>query len=601
MIPEEKRKLAAVMFTDIVGYTTMTQANEARTLEQLRSQRSVLRPIFKKHSGAEIKTVGDAFLVEFESALDATRCAIEIQRTLRGRGAGVPEESPAIRIGIHLGDVVHSENDVLGDAVNIASRVESIADSGEICVSQQVYDQVRNKLEDCTFIRLEGRQLKNVALPIGVYRLVMGGAAGVVSPAQPHARRVAVLPLANFSPDPNDGYLADAITDELINSLSKMEGLRLIARTSVMGYKGTTKSISEVGGTLRVGSILQGSLLKSTNRVRISLQLIDSESEEQLWANKYDRELNDIFAIQDDIAQKVTESLKVRLAPGGEEKAKPTEDMDAYTHYLRGRTLLYDRTEPAMREALKHFEEAAKLDPRYARAYAGMADAYFLLGYFSALPFAEACSKAKELAGRALGLDPLLAEPHATLGVILSDYDHDYGRAEEEFRKAISVNPSYAQAHHWHALALATVGRMAEATEEMKKARDADPLSPQIRVIMGTMLSWAGRDDDALREWRTVLERNPDFPNLYYQRAVHYIDRGQKELALADVAKKLKLTPGETLAEFLVGYAAAHFGDRAKALEVLERLRASSREKPVPSLFFAHLYAALGDYDQFFS
>jgi adenylate cyclase len=596
---EGKRRLAAIMFTDICGYTALSQQSESRALQLLSRQRALLRPIFRIHNGLEIKTLGDAFLVEFESALDATLCAMEIQRVLRVQGAEHPEEAVMVRVGVHLGDVVHAENDVLGDTVNIASRIEALAEPGGICVSQQVYDQVCNKLEGCGFQRIEGAKLRNVSLPISAYRLTLGGDERGPEPGAPlQTRRIAVLPLANFSPDPNDAYLADAMTDELINSLSRIESLRVIARTSVMHYKNTTKSISEIGGTLRVGSVLQGSVLKSGNRIRITVQLVEANTDEQLWVSKYDRELTDIFVIQDDIAQNITESLKVRLARA-DEKAPP-ENIDVYTHYLRGRTLLYERTEQAMKEAMRYFEEAIAKDPHYARAYSGLADAHYLLGYYAALPFEEACATAKQQARKSLELDGSLAEAHATLGTVLDHFDHDYEGAEDEFKRAISLNPSYAQARHWYAITLATLGRIGEAVEEITKAQDADPLSQQISVVKGIMLSWSGRDEEALKEWDMVLKKNPGFHNLYFQRAMHYISRGQKELAFADVGEKVALTPDDVNSKFLLGYANAHFGEKKKAEETIRELKTLSKQKIIPSALFAHLYAALGDDDEFF-
>lgn len=594
---EERRRLAAIMFTDVAGYTALTQQNEQRTLALLKKQRQALRQIFGEHGGAEIKTGGDSFLVEFASALDAVKCAVRIQRALRDTSAERPGEVLPLRIGVHLGDVVHTENDVFGDAVNIASRIESVADSGGICVSQQVYDQVWNKVEGCGFEKLEGRQLKNVSAPVGIYRISIQTDERAYQPQPLQSRRVAVLPLANFSPDSADLYIADAMTDELINSLSRIRSLRVIARTSVMTYKNTTKSISEIAETLRVGSILQGSILKSGKRVRITLQLVDSKTEEQLWDSKYDREMDDIFAIQDDIARNVTESLKVRL---GQAETKPPEDIDAYTHYLRGKTLLYERTEKAMQAALKHFDDAIRKDPSYARAYAGKADALYLLGYYFSLPFDEGCREARKLAQQALELDSNLAEAHATLGVILCNYDYDYKKSEEEFKQALALNPSYAQAHHWNALMLAIVGRIEEGVEEMKRAHDADPLSPQISVFRGVTLSWAGRDEDALEIWRSVQETNPDFHILYFQRAMHHIERGEKDLALADARRKARLTPDDVASTFLQGYADARFGETEKTMKTIRDLTSGSKGKIVPPELIAHLYAALGDNDRFF-
>ena len=337
----------------------------------------------------------------------------------------------------------------------------------------------------------------------------------------------------------------------------------------------------------------------SGNRIRVSVQLVDVQSEVQFWGEKYDRELSDIFAVQDDIARRVTDSLRVAFV-SRERRERRTEDIDAYTHYLRGRTLLYERTESSMKEALRQFEEAAEKDPGYARAYAGMADAHYLLGYFDYIPKREAYAKAKRLATKALSLDGALAEAHATLGAILEHYSNDYAGAEVEFKQAISLKPSYAQAHHWYAITLAAMGRLEEALEQMRVAEECDPLSPQIKTIRGTMLSWAGRDEEALAYWEAVLSTNPDFHLLYFHRAIHYIARGDRDHALADIRRKEKLTPGDLLCIFLSGYAGARFGDIQKTKEAISRLKTlSSRKGAVPDLV-AHLYASMGDKDSFF-
>jgi TolB-like protein/class 3 adenylate cyclase len=379
---EQPRKLVAIMFTDMVGYTALTQQNEGLSLELLEEHQRLLRPLFAQYHGREIKTMGDAFHVEFASALEAVRCAIEIQKTLIEHNASSPPEKKIqIRIGIHLGDVTPRAQDIFGDAVNIASRIEPLAEPGGICISQQVYDQVHNKL-DRPPISLGKHELKNVAAPLEVYRVVLpwekrqirdtaqrasrspGKRALVVTVAAltmiiltgaylwqshkistqvqanpPEKPRIAVLPLDNFSSDPQNQYFADGLTDELISTLSKISGLRVIARTSVMQYKQTKKTVAEIGQELQVGTVLEGSVQKEGDKARISVQLVDTRSQEHLWAEDYDNKLlGDVFAIESDVAERVAQALQVKLV--GSEKQdvtnNPTDNPEAYDLYLLG-------------------------------------------------------------------------------------------------------------------------------------------------------------------------------------------------------------------------------------------------------------------------
>ncbi len=582
------------MFTDVEGYSALAQEDEPLAIRTLDKHRELIRPVFARHEGYEVKTRGDAFLVEFGSALDAVECAVEIQDVLRTYNETASDKI-FVRAGIHLGDVIHRDGDVYGDAVNIAARIETLARGGEVCISGQVYDHVRNKMP-YAFVLLEPQSLKNISVPIDVYKLEVRGGAGSAPSPERLGMRFAVLPLVNLSPDPNDAYLADAMTEELINSISKARSLRVIARTSAMHYKGSAAGIAEIGRSLRVSSVLQGSVLKAGNKVRINVQLIDARTEEHLWAGKYDREMDNIFAIQDNIARRVTNALKVRLAKG-KERGKPTGDLDAYTRYLRGRTLLYERTEPNVREARKQFELAIQADPSYAAAYAGLADAHYLAGYYHFAPTFESYSRAKDLTAKALGLDADLAEAHATVGVIKDHYDYDFGGAEDSFKNAIRLNPSYAQAHHWYALALLSMGRCGEALVELEKANEADPMSPIIRVVKGNALYYSGRDNDAVAEWRAVEESNPTFPGLYWHRAFYHMDVLQEEGADADIETWARLSGGnKEWLGFLKGYSDARFGRREAALAAVRVLESASH---FPQ-FVAHIYGAMGDAARFF-
>ena len=286
-----ERRLAAIMFTDIVGYTHLSQTNESLALELLEEHQRLLRPAFAAHGGTEVKTMGDAFLVEFKSALQAVMCAVEIQKKMAERNAAAPPSRKLeLRIGIHVGDVVNGAGDIYGDAVNVASRIEPLAEPGGVCISQQVFDQIRNKTP-LEIDKVGDVNLKNVYLPVGIYKIGLTGSRASAEQLSGPKERLAVLPFVNISPDPNDEYFADGLTEELIAKLSEVKGLKVIARTSVMNYKRKEKKVSEIAAELRVGSVIEGSVRKAGDRIRISVQLIDPRTEEHLWSSNYDSKL----------------------------------------------------------------------------------------------------------------------------------------------------------------------------------------------------------------------------------------------------------------------------------------------------------------------
>src|SRR5437016_275232 len=328
------------MFTDMVGYTALGQKNESLSLTLAEEQRTLLRPIFKRHAGREVKSMGDAFLVEFPSVLEAVRCAYDIQRATREFNITLPEEQRVhLRVGVHLGDVVESQGDISGDAVNVASRIENLADDGGVCLTRQVYDHVQNKFE-LPLISLGPKSLRNVISSIDVYRMVMPwDDAKAITATEHDTRRIVILPFANISPDPTDEYFSDGMTDELIAVLSKINGLRVVARTSAMRFKGEKATAGRIGEELKVGSLIEGSVRKSKNRVRITVELVDTHSEEQLWNETYDRDLQDVFSVQSDIAQQVAKALELRLGvrESSALRQQQTQSPEAYSLYLKGR------------------------------------------------------------------------------------------------------------------------------------------------------------------------------------------------------------------------------------------------------------------------
>jgi len=594
----EQRRLAAVMFTDIVGYSSLTQKNERLALELLEEHRKIVRPIVARHNGREIKTIGDSFLIEFPSALEATECAVEVQRGLRDYN----QQSDAVRrvhvrIGIHLGDVIQRQNDVLGDAVNIASRIEPLAEADGICISEQVYDQVRNKI-DRPIEDLGLRQLKNIEYPIEVFKVLWE--KDETAKIGLDRKRVAVLPFLNISPDPNDAYFADGLTEELIARLSTISGLEVIARTSTMRYRGTAKSVREIGRELDSGTVLEGSVRKAGSKLRVTAQLIDATTEKHLWVQNYDRQLEDVFAIQTEVAQNVSDALKTQLL--GEERQriekKPTEDISAYTFYLKGRYLWNERNKESLEKSIKYFEEAIKRDASFALPYAGIADSYIVLVDHGHLPRSDGFPKAKEAARKALELDETLAEAHTSLANILS-CEWDWPGAEEEFARALRSNPNYATAHHWYSIHLESLGRMEEGIRELKIAEELDPLSPMIHAYAGQLYFRARQYDVAMNEYEKALELDPNFVPAHANRVDVYLAKSMFKEALAEVERVLPFfQPFSTdiKAEIASVYAIAGRTEEAKRLlRECEAASAHERAEDVNAKALALTYLKLGD------
>jgi adenylate cyclase len=595
---EGDRRLAAIMFTDIAGYTALTQENESATVQLLERHRSLLRPIFAGHGGREIKTIGDAFLVEFGSALDAVLCAIAIQSALNDRKLA-RGEALTIRIGIHVGDVIVKEGDVIGDAVNIASRIETLAEPGGVCVSEQVCAQVKNKIPyDLTTI---GRkQLKNVSEPIEVYRIAMPWEKkGTPESRELDKRRIAVLPFTNLSSDPEEGYFADGMTEELITSLSGVRQLTVIARTSVMGYKGTTKKVKEIGKELEVGSMLEGSVRKAGNRVRITAQLIDAESEGHLWAQNYDRQLVDVFAIQSEIAEKVAEELRIRLVDSERRviEKRATGNTEAYTHFLRGRTLVGEETEASLRQAVGLFERALNLDPEFARAHAGLADCYMWLANDGYEPYEQAVPKAELSAKKALELDPELSEAHGTLARIFFLEDHLVS-CENEAKRAVELNPSLPEAY-WVLANIALIkGSGDEGIRQFEAAYRLDPSRPTYIDRLGSLYFYMGKESEALYFWEKTVAFAP--AATYRNMCEYHVFKENYDKATELFSTAEKLEPTNYWVTWMRGFIAGRKGDRDAALQAIHKIE----DKWVSALALnsvGFIHYALGDLDSYFT
>ena len=539
-----ERRLGAIMFTDVVGYSSISELDENRALRLLDEHRQILQSVFPSFEGRVVRTMGDAFLVEFASAVAAVNCAVEIQSRLSDFNAKrTPEEKVFVRIGIHVGDIVHSGGDVLGDAVNVAARVEPLAEPGGVCITRQVVDQIEGKV-NFKLVSMGSRELKNIHHPIELFKVIpASGTPQLVERRALDPRRVAVLPFVNLSGDPNDRYFVDGMTEELISTVSKIRELSVISRTSVMRYKDTTLSIGQIGRELTVGSVLEGSVRKAGNRVRITAQLVDSESDRQIWSQAYERDLTDVFAIQADIARQVAESLKIQLLSEDKKilEKKATGNPEAYTLYLKGRFFWNERYEDEVRKAIQYFSQAVKVDPTFALAYSGLADCYLVLSDYGFTAPMQAASLARDYAVKALELDDKLAEAHASLGLALLIFSWDFDASERELKRAIELKPNYATAYHWYSIHLWQAKRYEESFSMGKKAIELDPYARAIVVGLAVDLMAMGKTAEAMKQLEKAVRLFPEYPVIRFWTSNAFVAMSRIPEALAEARKALDL------------------------------------------------------------
>jgi adenylate cyclase len=640
----EQRRLAVIMFTDMVGYSALTQRNEALALQLLEEHRQVVRPVLARHGGQEIKTIGDAFLVEFSSALAAVTCAIELQRSLHARNDAAPADRQVrIRIGLHAGDVIHRENDVFGDGVNIAARIEPLAEAGGICLSEDVARQIQNKI-DCPLAPLGSGDLKNISLPVEIYRVILPwqkarspqadrlafqlrkkvvrralGAvalAGLVVvallvwrrfapiPAGP-VNRLAVLPLVNIGGDSRDEYFADGMTEELISSLSTIRDLNVIARTSIAKFKGAQHDIAEIGAALNVGSILEGSVRLAGEDARINVNLVEVRSQKTIWSEEFTRKIKDIFAIQSAIARSVTEALQVQLLSGERSllDRRGTDNNDAYRQYLLGRSHLSRRTGDEVGKAIEYFSRAVEQDPSFALAYAGLAEGYTLAGNagYGTLPRDQAIARARDTASKAVQLDDSLAEAHAALGYVRFRIDWDWAGAETEFKRALALKPGSAAAHERYGLYLAIRHRFAEAQTEMQRALQLDPLSASVGTGLGRVFHFERRFDEANVAFKKTLAIDPQYAEAYFGMGMSYQGLHKYDEAIGALKTAIALSGNRPVMVALLGMNEGLAGHRDEARRIYEDMVQQSRTAPVSSYAFGLISIGLGDVDRAFA
>ncbi len=572
------------MFTDVVGYTAMSSRDEGGALGLLGRYRSVLNSVFPKFRGRVVKTMGDGFLVEFASAVQAVNCAVQLQEEMGGLNSTLPSDRKImVRVGIHVGDVVHAHGDILGDAVNVASRVEPLAEPGGICVTRQVVDQVEGKV-DWRLTSMGLRQLRNLPNPVEVFAVGKAAMESVRSD-EGRSRWVAILPFTNLSPDPNDKYFADGITEELISTVSRIRELSVISRASAMKYRDTSLPPRQVGQELGVGAILEGSVRKAGNKVRISAELIEVESDRYVWSQSYDRDLTDIFAVQGEIAQQVADGLRVQLLSGEKErlKAKQTENPEAYSLYLKGRFYWSERTEDGVKRAIRYFEEAIRADSDFAKAYSGMADAYLILSDYGWTKPAEAGRLAHDNAKKALALDPALAEAHASLGLFHVNHEWDFVKGEAEYKKALELNPNYASAYHWYSVLLFHLHRYEEALRKIERGAELDPWSMVIRQSVGVGLIGVGKFSEAIDMLNRVEEENQNLPSVHFWKMHIYLALAKFEEAIKEGNREVVSDNYSGGAMLDLAFATAEGGRKEEAARLLEDVLASEGKYQSPA------------------
>ncbi|MCM3869903.1 MAG: tetratricopeptide repeat protein [Pyrinomonadaceae bacterium] len=416
---------------------------------------------------------------------------------------------------------------------------------------------------------------------------------------------IAVLPLRNLSGDPTNDYFSDGMTDSLITALSKVEGLKVISRGSVFRFKGQEVDPREVGKQLSVAAVLEGSVRKDGESVRVGVRLVSVDDGRVLWTGEmYNRALRDIFALQDDIARSVAAGLKLELSGEGERQLarRYTDNVEAYQYYLKGRYYWNKRTEEGLKQGIEYFEEAIAKDPRYAQAYAGLADSYILMGVgdYSVLPPKEAMPKAKEAALKALAIDETLAEAHTSLGFLNYVFDWDWSGAESHFRRAIELNPNYVTAHHWYGLYLGVMGRFDEGIEQAQRAVELDPSSPIINTDLGLIFCYARQPDRAIEQLKKTLAREPDFVVARWRLARAYAQKAMYQEAISELQKAIDASGRKPYYLSLMGYVQAHAGNRAEALKIVKELQGLPQGQENWPALIATVYVGLGDKDRAF-
>ncbi|HEX5152585.1 MAG TPA: adenylate/guanylate cyclase domain-containing protein [Parafilimonas sp.] len=620
------RHLSAIMFTDIEGYTALMQQDEDNAILIRNRHREILEKEHRQYNGRVIQYYGDGTLSIFQSAVEAVHCALVMQQAFC-RHPKVP-----VRVGLHIGDIIYHDGQVMGDGVNVASRIESLGVAGSVLMSDKVNDEIRNHPELNTY-SVGAYQLKNIERKIEVFALDHEGlikpkpgmltgktadpknafshALGEYVPAYSDIRKpvknipaksIAVLPFTNMSNDPEQEYFSDGMAEEIISSLTHIRDLKVAGRMSSFQFKGMNTDLREVGEKLSVSTVLEGSIRKQGNRVRVTAQLISAEDGFHLWSEKYDRDLDDIFAIQEEIAISITEELKVTLL----EKEKshisktPTQNREAYQLYLKGR-FYWTQRGLGLRKCLYYYQQAVELDPSFALAHAGIADVYGLLGFYSLMSPGDCLPRAKEAASKAIQLDNSLAEVYTTLAFLSGFYDWNWPEARKYFQKALDINFNHAPAHYWYSLYLTTVERKPEdAIREGTKALELEPLTAVQYSLMAVVYLNAGRFEEALRsaEMAVLLDASSFLSYRYLGLSLAILKKFNEAIEALETAASLSSRHQWPLADLCWVYSVT--GNMQAAQKIYDELVKRSETEYISGFFLACGAYSLQHHDKAF-
>ncbi len=588
------------MFTDIEGYTSMMQENEQDAMAKRNRQREVLELYISSHEGKILQSFGDGTLCVFSSAIQAVKCAVKIQGELQL----VPQVP--LRIGIHIGDIAYDNNDIYGDSVNVASRIESLSVAGAVLISERVYDDIKNQ-PLLPAVSLGHFEFKNVSRAIEIFAISLEGIT-VPKPNELKGKLknpvqvIAVLPFINMSNDPENEYFSDGITEEILNALTKVEGLQVIARTSSFSFKGKDEDIREIGRKLNATSLIEGSVRKAGNRVRITAQLIRVSDGVHYWSEVYDRELTDIFKIQDEISLNIAGKFEGKAEDSKTPESlvdEATANVDAYEFYLKALHCQKLNTEGnEMLQAIKYYQEAVRLDPGFAKAYAGISMCYSTLGVWGLIHPQESYPKAKESAEKALELDANICESHLAVSAYKMLFEWDWKGVRQSIQNALKLNPGQAEIYTADSHYYKAIGLYEKAISSAKRAVELDPLSEKRNNDLAFAYLDAGKYEESFQIFQKTLIINPASRPTDYGITLLYIDMGEYEKAI----EKLE-SMGEWVNNIsLVPISYAKTGRYEKAYEYIGKYKQIAESDKSRSMAFhlACIYSSINDFDNAF-
>jgi adenylate cyclase len=643
------------MFTDIVGYSTLTHSNENLSLELLQEHRAIVRPLIEKFSGHVIDTAGDGFAVDFSSTLSAVQCAIEIQSAFAARNSAVPlERKIKLRIGVHTSDVLedadksedNSKRGIFGDGVNIAARLQPRAPSGGICISGAVFEQIQGKL-NCAVHSMGSPQLKGIKTPIRLYSvevqapslfrrarrkmagilvsrrkktfvilfflalLLTGALVRNFRPAKFERAivtneyiRVAVLPFDAVDLSPEENYLPDALAGALIGTLSQ-KGFHVLAQDSVFELKKSHKSPEEIGRELHIGKIVTGRLAQSAGSIKASVSIIDTGSQEVLWTQDFVRGSKEMFDLQKDIVGAMTNYLGKIPATGTEpavnslvQTSPAAPEKEAYLAYLKGQFFLARRTQEDLSKATVEFEKSAALDPNFAPAYAALSKCTDLKIFYGITAPADGALKMLRFASEALRLDPNSIEALLSMAEERAYFEYDSSKAEGLFDHALALNPRNATAHQWYAEFLAYQGRFKDSFEQVDHALNIDPLSLVTNVAKGYIYYLGGENDKAISILTGVRDMDENFMLTHYWLGRAYLEKKNFVSAISSLKKSVELSKDEPMMTAALATAYAASGDRKKATTLLNSLKSKTKNRYISPYYLAAIEVALGQPDE---